>query len=350
MAPSILVLLCTIITILAVEAEFIAPPSPAYLPLNNGGQLPTVEVRLSKDATDFRMLIEREGIDVTTNFVLSGLSQTIDTVGGTNTLLGFNFELLKFDLSQVGTYNFKFLLGQIIAATSKPFTIEPLEPLLLVEPTNQIIYEAPLATLTATIIGKPPLEYRWDFQGEQMNGSDRIQGIRTNSLIIQNPSQSDAGEYVLRVFNRFGAITTRPAILKVGYTWESWRAQIFDLNDFNQIELSSPEADPDGDGYKNLAEYAFGLQPRQANSSGIISIQHQFEDGISYVTCSFPIRKSANDIRYRILSSTDLLHWSEEYWVNENDFNPESITIKTVKVPFNNQLNLFLQVEVSLVE
>jgi hypothetical protein len=49
---------------------------------------------------------------------------------------------------------------------------------------------------------------------------------------------------------------------------EAWRADSFTEAELLNLEISGPNADPDGDGARNLAEFASGTNPRLPQSSG----------------------------------------------------------------------------------
>src|SRR5437867_3780874 len=52
-----------------------------------------------------------------------------------------------------------------------------------------------------------------------------------------------------------------------GTTFDTWRKLRFSTNDLANAAISGDNADPDGDGISNLAEYAFGLEPVRADTS-----------------------------------------------------------------------------------
>ena len=54
-----------------------------------------------------------------------------------------------------------------------------------------------------------------------------------------------------------------------GTTFAAWQKLRFSTNDLANAAISGENADPDHDGIPNLAEYAFGLEPKQTNSSPI---------------------------------------------------------------------------------
>ncbi|MEO8425791.1 MAG: hypothetical protein ABI651_01635, partial [Verrucomicrobiota bacterium] len=63
-----------------------------------------------------------------------------------------------------------------------------------------------------------------------------------------------------------------------GTTFETWRKLRFSTNDLANAAISGENADTDGDGIPNLAEYAFGLEPGHADQSPL----RAFRSGPSY--------------------------------------------------------------------
>ena len=74
--------------------------------------------------------------------------------------------------------------------------------------------------------GAQPLRYHWEFmmksvkrnQWKQLpNGGDRIQGVETATMTIDNVQKSlDEGEYRCIVSNGNGSVTSRHATLRLG--------------------------------------------------------------------------------------------------------------------------------------
>jgi len=69
--------------------------------------------------------------------------------------------------------------------------------------------------------------------------------------------------------------------------------------------ISGAAANPDGDTFPNLLEYAMGLEPKIADTNmPAIGI------GKGFFTLSFPHLKAATDVSLSAETSTDLLNWT----------------------------------------
>ena len=77
---------------------------------------------------------------------------------------------------------------------------------------------------------------------------------------------------------------------------------------------ADPMADPDGDGVKNVMEYAFGLSPVTADASALprFQLQSQTVNGQpgTYLTVQFLRQMGATNLTYTIEVSTNLLAWT----------------------------------------
>jgi hypothetical protein len=75
--------------------------------------------------------------------------------------------------------------------------------------------------------------------------------------------------------------------------------------------ISAITSDDDGDGIKNLLEYAFGGNPKTADH-GLISphIARNDFDGHSWWTVTFRRRKGSPSVRYILQESRDMVHWT----------------------------------------
>lgn len=73
---------------------------------------------------------------------------------------------------------------------------------------------------------------------------------------------------------------------------------------------SAETADPDGDGYTNLLEYALNANPMYPTSNAhTVSLVE--DGGTHYIAITFDKNKAADDLIYTIQSSTDLTNWSD---------------------------------------
>ncbi len=95
---------------------------------------------------------------------------------------------------------------------------------------------------------------------------------------------------------------------RVAATFDEWLCQRL-----GQPSPTPPGAagdDPDGDGLANIVEYAFGLDPLQADASPWFVWPDRGEDGLGQVNWVFPAMKNRPDVLFELQTSTDLVHWS----------------------------------------
>ncbi|NQX00346.1 Ig-like domain repeat protein, partial [bacterium] len=87
--------------------------------------------------------------------------------------------------------------------------------------------------------------------------------------------------------------------------YEAWQAAFFSPADLADEARSSPNADPDGDGYQNLMEYAFNTDPLLAGNAGMPIVSR---DGDGLLRISF--QRLREDLTYIVEGSGDLSAWS----------------------------------------
>jgi len=105
-------------------------------------------------------------------------------------------------------------------------------------------------------------------------------------------------------------------------TYDDWRARFFSVN----TPDAGPEDDADGDGAKNLLEYAMGTHPRRASSRPAIALAGT---SVKY------IRRIGSELQYRVEVSTSL----PAFQYNGDD-GGLVWTIETSATPVNEDLEL----------
>jgi hypothetical protein len=97
------------------------------------------------------------------------------------------------------------VLGVFDAAADPPKR----SPTITEQPQSATVPVGATATLSISATGEAPLSYRWIF------GPSALPGATNATLTIPNVSPTNAGIYKAIVFNAFGFVVSRPAILTV---------------------------------------------------------------------------------------------------------------------------------------
>ena len=102
--------------------------------------------------------------------------------------------------------------------------------------------------------------------------------------------------------NSFGTVPSNSALLTVLTPLQSWRQANFGTTD--NIGSASDTADPDGDGTSNLLEYALGMNPNVADSSGLPLVG----TNASHLNLTLTITRGANttSLTYTVEATSDL--------------------------------------------
>jgi hypothetical protein len=88
--------------------------------------------------------------------------------------------------------------------------------------------------------------------------------------------------------------------------YENWAAAIFPVT--TPATDTARTADPDGDGFSNLVEYAFVLSPLETSASPLAVSAPATDNPFSF---SYRTRTDAPELRYRVDTSLDLVTWDQ---------------------------------------
>jgi hypothetical protein len=120
--------------------------------------------------------------------------------------------------------------------------------------------------------------------------------------------------YMLGIYNLLGDPATRLAGLcgreaaAGAYSYEDWRYRSFTTAELESPAASGDLSDPDGDGLRNLAEYALGSDPKQpAAEGGRLGLSPAGPAPDPYdALVSFTRRKNAWDVLFHVEVAPDL--------------------------------------------
>jgi PKD repeat protein len=94
--------------------------------------------------------------------------------------------------------------------------------------------------------------------------------------------------------------------ISVSAKFDLWRMGKFTAAELANTNLSGAAANPDGDSFPNLLEYAMGLDPKSFNAPSTVAAT--LSNGIFQL--SFPHYKPAADAPITVEASSDLISWS----------------------------------------
>jgi autotransporter-associated beta strand protein len=133
-------------------------------------------------------------------------------------------------------------------------------------------------------------------------------------------------------------LTVAAAVLTPFQTWQT--------NYFGSTTnlAAAYDADPDGDGYANLLEYAFGSNP---TLGGSVNAPASGTSG-DYLTITVPRNADATDISYEVQGSSNLLDWVTNVVLTATNPAPAGVTVTyTNATPFSALPTQFLRVKVT---
>ncbi len=111
--------------------------------------------------------------------------------------------------------------------------------------------------------------------------------------------------------------------------FRTWRNEHFTPEELGVPSVSGLDADPDGDGFTNAAEYAFGTNPRVANARNQISLHaNAGTGGLShYLQYARPV--DTLDVAYRVGVSRNMVDWAYGYRIDEETY-PREVGVEAI--------------------
>lgn len=145
--------------------------------------------------------------------------------------------------------------------------------------------------------------------------------VKTFSLLIVDDSLVEGNESLKFTLNLLsggaGLGTYSNAVLTIvdndgTPSYATWQQSHFTPAELGNPSISGDSGDPDGDGLKNLFEYAFGLDPKSPNVNDPISTTVD----ATYISIIYPKAKAATDVTFIVEKSTDLVTWTSVTPIN----------------------------------
>lgn len=95
--------------------------------------------------------------------------------------------------------------------------------------------------------------------------------------------------------------------------YEGWRWDHFTSQEMPTLALPNLPAaateDPDGDGLRNISEYAFGHAAKTPDNNNVLNVSIVNDGGTNYLAVTFKRRHKALDLTYTVEATSDLSNW-----------------------------------------
>ena len=144
----------------------------------------------------------------------------VNIVNGGNILGATSSSLVIANVAETDNGEYTVIVSNILnAVTSTIATLTVTVPELTIDtqPISQTVY-VDSSTATFTVIptpGRYPFTYQWKKDGVDLIDGENIAGATTNTLIISNVLETDAGSYSVVITNLDGTVTSDGAVLTV---------------------------------------------------------------------------------------------------------------------------------------
>lgn len=166
----------------------------------------------------------------------------------------------------------------------------------------------------------PAVTVNYTISGTAINGSDYVSvpgsvtlaagRIATNIVITPIADNLVEGDETVTLSlipstNYILTTLTNATIVLQDQPVDAWRLANFTGTELTNSAISGDLADPDGDHYSNLTEYALGLPPKDGTPTNAPAIAIEGE----YFVLTYTRSKSATDVSLTLEQSSDLVNW-----------------------------------------
>jgi hypothetical protein len=135
--------------------------------------------------------------------------------------------------------------------------VPQLAPNILSGPTNLTVNSGQPAAFSVSATGIPEPSHQW------LKAGTNLVGQTGSTLSIPATVADDAGTYSVVVANSSGAVTNSAVLTVIPTPFEAWQQSYFGCTSCPQ---AAANADPDGDGLSNQAEFLAGTDPTSSAS------------------------------------------------------------------------------------
>lgn len=196
--------------------------------------------------TSFTQISGATSASFTTPSLITPTSYFVRVTRGTNTTTTNTVNAT----SSVATVNIVTAVPSSITSGPEPVTLDRGES----------------TTLSVTAAGTAPLTYQW-YQGT--SGVTTTPVGSNQATFTPSPALSTTTSYWVRVTNsaNTSGANSSTATVTLRDLFQTWQNSLFTAPQLQDLAISGPQADPDGDGISNENEYLFGLAPLVSDPS-----------------------------------------------------------------------------------
>jgi hypothetical protein len=149
----------------------------------------------------------KNGTDLTNGTTING-----STISGST---AYELTINNAQTSDNGAYSVVITNAWGAATSSNAVLTVATSPVIVTQPTNQVLAVGSNATFAVTAVGILPLSYQWQTNGVNLVDGGNISGSTTNRLILTDVQTNNSGTYTVIVANSAGSVTSSNALLTV---------------------------------------------------------------------------------------------------------------------------------------
>ena len=162
-------------------------------------------------------------------------------VGQVNTFLGMIDELSIYNRALSSNE-----IASIYDAGGAGKCAGELPPVIVEQPTNQLVLAGSNAQFSVVVIGSQPLFYQWLFNGSNLTDNAKIIGSQSNVLTLTCVTMTNSGTYQVIVTNAYGSVTSAVVTLTVSSPTVQFTASPTNGTAPLTVQFTSPSIDSQG--------------------------------------------------------------------------------------------------------
>jgi len=103
----------------------------------------------------------------------------------------------------------------VLVSSNATLTIIPSAPVIVLQPTNQMVLPGAPVSFSVAAVGNTPYTYHWQLNGTNLANGVNFGGVTASTLVVGNVAAARTGVYSVVVSNLLGSVSSTGAVLSM---------------------------------------------------------------------------------------------------------------------------------------